>query len=137
MAHDAPALLDLVGSSKLPFILEWKLDGQTPASLEAQLARTATALSNKKAPVFPAGAINVGGSRFLLVQRALSWTAASAFANSGGGHLAVMSNEKESAFALDHLGKAIDGDKSCWVGARKNGEDKWEYVTSETFDFVK
>ena len=138
LSHESPSLVDLVGSAKLPFIIEWKLDGKAPASLEAQLARTGSALSNKQAPVFPAGSVNVDGSRFLLVRKTLSWTAASDFASSGGGHLAVLSNENEAAFVNSLLGKIFKEWDSCWIGARRNEQDRevWENVTEESFDFV-
>ena len=45
LSESAPLLEDHPASLKLPFILEWKLDGTTPSSLESQLARTAAALN--------------------------------------------------------------------------------------------
>lgn len=136
LSESAPLLEDHPASLKLPFILEWKLDGTTPSSLESQLARTAAALNEKRAPIFPAGTANVGGSRFLLVRRAMKWGEASNLAISGGGHLAVMSNEKEMAYTHRLLQGVLKKQKSCWIGGRKNSEDEWENVTRESFDFL-
>ena len=136
LSESAPLLEDHPASLKLPFILEWKLDGTTPSSLESQLARTAAALNEKRAPIFPAGTANVGGSRFLLVRRAMQWGEASNLAISGGGHLAVMSNENEAAYTHRLLQGVLEEQKSCWIGGQKNDEDEWENVTKESFDFI-
>jgi len=138
LSQNAPTLQDLPGSTKLPFIMEWKLNGKTPASLDAQLTRTATALNTKKTPVFPAGTVNVGGSRFLLVRKLTQWLDASNQASASGGHLAVISNEAEAAFVNSLLGKTLEERQSCWIGAHRNKQNRetWEYVTKESFAFV-
>ncbi|MDB4544830.1 C-type lectin domain-containing protein, partial [Akkermansiaceae bacterium] len=68
----------------------------------------------------------------------LSWDAASDLATSGGGHLAVMSNEKEAAYTRGLLQQVLVENKSCWIGARKSTQDPevWENVTKESFDFL-
>ena len=139
LSQSNPSLEDLPVSTKLPFIMEWKLDGKSPASLDAQLARTASALNAKKAPIFPAGTVNVGGSRFLLVRKLTQWLDASAQATSSGGHLAVISNETEATFVNSLLGKTLEERQSCWIGVHRNKQNRevWENVTKESFDFIE
>ena len=133
-----PKIEDHHRLQKYPSLLEWKLDGSTPASLEAQLARTGEALNNKRVPTFPSGTYNVGGSRFLLVKKNVDWDAASIIATNSGGHLAVPSNEKEAAFIALTLKAALNDFESCWLGGQRDPAlpEVWKYVTGETFTFV-
>jgi hypothetical protein len=123
---------------KFPAILEWRLDGTTPASLASQLARTGEALNNKRTPIFPSGTYDVGGSRFLLVKDAVSWEQGSRIATNAGGHLAVPSNEKEASFMALSLRSGLDDSGSCWIGGQRDGNlpEIWKFVTGETFSFI-
>ncbi|MDF1711256.1 MAG: lectin-like protein, partial [Akkermansiaceae bacterium] len=123
---------------KFPALLEWKLDGSTPASLDAQLARTGEALNNKRTPIFPSGTYNVGGSRFLLVKKGVSWDEASLIASNAGGHLAVPSNDKEASFMALTLKSALADRGSCWIGGKRDESlpEIWKYVTGEAFTFI-
>jgi hypothetical protein len=47
-----------------------------------------------------------------------------------------MSNENEVAYTHRLLQGVLEEQKSCWIGGRKNDEDKWENVTRESFDFI-
>lgn len=133
-----PALDDHFRLEKFPFLLEWYLDGTTPASVDSQLARIGQALNQKKAPIFPAGTYNVGGSRFLLINRETSWEDAQTLASNAGGHLAVPSNENEAAFIALLLDKELKEGNSCWLGGKRSTEtpEIWQYVTGEVFTFV-
>ena len=138
ISSSKPVLEDHFRLDKFPFLLEWKLDGNTPASLDAQLARTGQALNNKKTPTFPSGTYNVGGSRFLLVNREVSWEDAQILATNAGGHLAVPSNESEAAFLALMLDDHLKEGDSCWIGGRRDPEtpEIWQYVTGEIFTFL-
>lgn len=134
----SPKIEDHHRLQKFPFLLEWRLDGSTPASLEAQLAKTGEALNNRRTPIFPAGTFNVGGSRFLLVEQTLSWDEASKTATNAGGHLAVPSNNREAAFVALVLKEALDDNASCWIGGQRDQAlpEIWKYVTGEIFTYI-
>ena len=137
LSQDEASLVDLADMTKSPFILEWKSDAQRPGSLANQLKRTGDALQAKKPPVFPNGSFNVGGARFLLVQKALNWESASKLCQSAGGHLAVLSNPKEAAFVYKYLKERLPENSSCWLGARRNpvAPEIWNNITGELFDY--
>lgn len=133
-----PTVDDHSRLEKFPLLLEWFLDGSTPASLDSQLARTAQALNDRRTPVFPSGTYNVGGSRFLLINREVSWEDAQITASNAGGHLAVPSNEGEAAFLALLLNDRLKEGESCWIGGRRSPDtpEIWQYVTGEVFTFV-
>ena len=133
-----PFLEDLPASRKLPFLLQWHESGGQPGSLRQQIARVATAFKNKKAPIFPAGTRNIGGSRFLVVPQSLSWNEASALATAAGGHLAVPSSQAEANWMLQVMPSLLRRQKGIWVGARLTAppEQRWAFVTGELFEFV-
>jgi len=138
ISPETPQLEDHHRLQKFPALLEWKLDGSTPASLDAQLARTGEALNNKRTPIFPSGTYNVGGSRFLLVKKGVSWDEASLIASNAGGHLAVPSNDKEASFMALTLKSALADRGSCWIGGKRDESlpEIWKYVTGEAFTFI-
>jgi len=138
ISSNSPNLEDHHRLQKFPALLEWRLDGTTPASLASQLARTGEALNNKRTPVFPSGTYNVGGSRFLLIKDAVSWEQGSLTASNAGGHLAVPSNEKEASFMALSLKAALDDSGSCWIGGKRdeNLPEIWNFVTGEAFTFI-
>ncbi|YCM43998.1 protein kinase [Verrucomicrobiaceae bacterium 227] len=138
LSQSGPRLEDAPAEAENAFLLEWKNDGAQPGAIDRQLQRTAEALSQKKPPVFPTGTFNVGGARFLLVKRQVDWETASQMARDGGGHLAVLSNPNEAAFAHKLILDQLPADASCWLGASRNesAPEVWETVTGELFDFV-
>lgn len=138
ISKDDPVLEDRFRLEKLPVLLEWYLDGKTPASLDAQLARTGQALNAKRRPTFPSGTFNVGGSRFLLVEREVSWEDAQIIASNAGGHLAVPSNKTEAAFLSLQTRSQLKEEHSCWIGGRRSPETPaiWQFVTGEVFTFI-
>ena len=133
-----PQLDDLPGSRSLPFVIEWRDDKTYAGSLARQLQRTAADLEARKSPVFPAGARNINGSRFLLVPHDGSWNRASALATSAGAHLAVPSSPDEAAGITEILRSTLEPGQGCWVGGRLQAPryHRWEFVTGEKFDFV-
>jgi len=134
----SPNIEDHHRFQRFAFLLEWCLDGTAPASIDAQLAKTGEALNNKRTPIFPAGTYNVGGSRFLLLKRILSWEDASTIASNAGGHLAVPSNDKEAAFIALTLKDTLDDNASCWLGGQRDKAfpEIWKYVTGEAFTYI-
>ncbi len=138
ISQSQPAIEDFDRQQKFPALLEWRLDGSRPSSLDAQLARTGDALNNKRTPIFPAGTFNVGGSRFLLVNRSVDWQEASVIATNAGGHLAVPSNEKEASFMALLLREVLVPNSSCWIGGKRDDSipEIWNYITGETFTHI-
>ncbi|MEN8783755.1 MAG: protein kinase [Akkermansiaceae bacterium] len=138
ISSGTPQLEDHHRLQKLPSLLEWNLDGSQPASLKAQLARTGAALDSKQTPTFPSGTYNVGGSRFLLVEKSSNWEDASLIASNAGGHLAVPSNENEASFIALTLKSSLRDPGSCWIGGKRDEglPEIWKYVTGEVFTFV-
>ncbi len=130
---------DLPASRKLPFLLQWNDGSANQGTISMQLGRVGEALKSKRLPIFPAGSRNIGGSRFLLVPKAVSWDEASAIATAAGGHLAVPSNQAEADWITDSLQQALGGGDACWVGGRILGtaSPQWTYVTGEKFQFVR
>lgn len=137
LSQKGPNLEDQPDLNQHPFILEWQNDGARPGALDEQLTRTGDALRTKRPPIFPNGTFNIGGARFLLIKRSLDWNAASKLAQDAGGHLAVLSNAKEAAFAYQYLKDRLPEDSSCWFGAKRNelAPDVWKNVTGELFEF--
>jgi hypothetical protein len=138
ISSSSPNLEDHHRLQKFPALLEWRLDGSTPASLASQLARTGEALNNKRTPIFPSGTYDVGGSRFLLVKDAVSWEEGSLIASNAGGHLAVPSNEKEASFIALTLKSTLDDSGSCWIGGKRDESlpEIWNFITGEAFTFI-
>lgn len=138
ISSSSPNLEDHHRLQKFPALLEWRLDGSTPASLASQLARTGEALNNKRTPIFPSGTYNVGGSRFLLVKDAVSWEEGSLIASNAGGHLAVPSNDKEASFIALSLKSTLDDPGSCWIGGKRDESlpEIWNFITGEAFTFI-
>ncbi|MGC6467738.1 MAG: protein kinase domain-containing protein [Akkermansiaceae bacterium] len=133
-----PALEDLPGSRELPFLLQWHESGEQPGSLRNQIARVAAAFKEKKIPIFPTGTRDIGGSRFLIVPKSLSWNEASALAIAAGGHLAVPSSQAEGDWMLQVVPSFSPEKQGIWVGARLSAppEPLWKFVTGELFEFV-
>ncbi len=132
------SLEDLPEDRALPFLIEWKLDASQPGSLDSQLERAGLALDAKLPPIFPNGTRNIGGSRFLLVSKTLSWDEASALAEKAGGHLAVPSNQDEAAYLTTLMQKTLDEGDGCWIGGKRtaSGASTWTTVTGERFAFL-
>ena len=131
-------LNDLPGTQELAFVLQWSPGADPAGGFTGQLARCGEALRDRQAPVFPAGSRNIGGSRFLLVPEAVSWTQASATAKTAGGHLAVPSTDAEAAWMAEELRRSLQADEAGWIGGLRmpGASSVWGFVTGEQFDFV-
>ncbi len=129
---------DEPGSRERMFLLEWAKDGANPGSLANQLDRAGAALQARQSIVFPAGARNIGGSRFLVVPVSVSWEQAAATAKAAGGHLAVPSSQAEAAWISKAVPRVLERGESCWVGGRLTTgiSPAWTFVTGERFEFV-
>ncbi len=135
----APTFDDRYEGDQYEFLLEWKLDGSQPGSQEAELERIGQALAAGQTPVFPTGTYNVGGSRFLPINRLMQWFEAREAAKAAGGHLAVFSNQAESDFASRILTSRLEENISCWTGMIRDRDSAsgWKTITGEPFAFAK
>ena len=116
-----------------PFVIQWSKDGSQPATIEAQLAATASSL-NGSSPSYPPLTVAAGSRHYLPVAREATWEEARALAESAGGQLAALSDEGE----LAELRKAAASNPSCrefWVGGHLAGES-WAWVTKEPWRAV-
>lgn len=123
-------------SDAYPFALQWHADGENPGSVEAQLARTAQAVTSgglDEAP-YPLGTQSYEASRFYYLPRALSWDEARELAKSYGGHLAAPSSPEESAWMqgafVDRLQEGL-----AWIGGYQlKPGDPWKWLTGEAWN---
>ena len=125
LVHALPA------ATKLPFFIQWRRDGTNPGSLAAMLERTRKSLENHT-PVYPAGTAVFGQRRYLLVMRPMPWHAALAIAERSGGHLAAATESTEAIWLEEYL-KDQQAAGNIWLGAFRNKEGKWRWITAEPF----
>ena len=137
ISENKPVLDDHYRLEKFPCLLEWNLDGTTPASIDSQLARIGQALDKKTAPIFPAGTYNIGGSRFLLVNREISWEDAQTWPPTLEDTLPSPPMKAKrplwpSSSMIAHAETA--------AGSEENRSEEtaeiWQYVTGEVFTFI-
>jgi serine/threonine protein kinase len=118
----------------LPFVIQWRIDGSNPATLAATLAATRSSL-NGASPVYPPGTVASGSRHYLFVPRPATWKKAGEFAENGGGHLIVPSDNEEIG-KLDGLTKRIKADGAIWLGGSLEG-DIWKWATGEPWIAAK
>ncbi len=80
----------------------------------------------------PDGAERMGANDYLFVDKPLTWTEASQFAESYGGHLAVPNIDAPP----QRLSKALlEGVQSnVWLGAARNSNSRWAFLTGEPWE---
>jgi hypothetical protein len=113
---------------RLPFILQWKMDGSHPGLLEPVLSTTAESLSTED-PVYPPGTHLVAERAYLVVARDVDWEEANRLAVLSGGHLAVVSDTAETV-QIGDLARYLPPDRLYWLGASRT-PDGWRWVTGE------
>ncbi|HWB06951.1 MAG TPA: lectin-like protein [Verrucomicrobiales bacterium] len=62
----------------------------------------------------------------------MSWTDADAACRALGGHLATINSEAENQFVFAWMAS----DYVCWLGARRESDGTWRWVTGEPFDWT-
>lgn len=113
---------------RLPFILQWKMNGSNPGSLEPLLVSTAESLATGD-PVYPPGTHLVAERAYLVVARDVDWEEANRLAVLSGGHLAVVSDAAEDVHVAD-LAKHLTPERLYWLGGSRTAEN-WKWVTGE------
>jgi serine/threonine-protein kinase len=129
LGADKHGFLRAVGDQvRLPFILQWKMDGSHPGLLEPVLSSTAESLSTGD-PVYPPGIRLVAERAYLVVARDVDWKEANRLAVLSGGHLAVVSDAAETV-QIGDLARYLPPDRLYWLGASRT-PDGWRWVTGE------
>lgn len=131
-------VVDLDGNSEFQAIFEWRLDGTNPGSIDAQMSRTASHLSQGISPVFPSSAITFESSRYLLIEKNILHAEAKLICEKAGAHLAVVSSQKEANFIAALLSEKLDKNQGFWLGAQRSTTipNTWLNDTGETFEFI-
>lgn len=112
------------------FLLQWRMDGTNPASLEQRLATTSQAISARNM-LFPPGTRRFGDRLFLPIMEELSWAAAKKLAWSSGGHLAVPTEPEELA-AAEELAESHQATAGLWLGGIHD-DGAWSWDSGETW----
>lgn len=94
-------------------------------------AKWSMALQSGKYPYV--SQIEYNGKRYVLYDAPVAWDRAKAYCESMGGHLATITTKEES----DFIKSFIDlGERTgYWLGGTDEIDNKWKWVTGETFEF--
>lgn len=120
----------LEADEKRPFIIQWHRDGKNPGSLENLLGVTKQTLGELE-PVYPPGTQAFGARHYLFVPQSVTWDEAAKIAESGGGHLAVISGVAER-FNLKKLMASLPAEEGVWFGGVFDGGN-WVWKTGEAW----
>ncbi len=134
-ANNIAILTPTPASKKHTFYMEWLLDQSNPASLESQLERCAKSLSSDK-PHFPAGTISYDNGNYLIIPKKGNWKQALNLAKLAGGHLATASNADENFWLSEFIGGSIVKKQSCWIGAFRPANKKWQWANGEPWSLT-
>ncbi len=72
--------------------------------------------------------------KYQIIEKGMKWSAAKKYCESLGGHLIVVSSEKENEYlkrALKKYGKR----NNYWLGAKKNSKGEFKWVNGEKFEY--
>ncbi len=117
--------------NEFPFYIQWRKKGSSAGELERELRRTAKSYGTPTVS-FPAGSITRGGHTYYLASKVCSWIEAKRLAEMSGGHLAVVSDEREAGILNDYLIDCLGVNRYVWLGGEFVG-DSWKWVTGEPF----
>lgn len=122
------------------FILQWPDDGSESGSIEAELKRAAGATggaATSEGPALPVGTRSFGDSHFYVVEQAMTWEEARAFAASYGANLAVPSSDEEHQWICKSFAGFLGESKGLWLGGyRPTPSLPWQWVTDEPWNNV-
>lgn len=131
------ALLSVSPSETCELALQWRDDGSNPATVEAQLARTASSVTTRNADgmVYPLGTRTYGDSHFFYHESSLSWDEARKSAKAVGARLAVPSSLKEHKWICFTFGAALARTEGLWLGGfRLKPGDRWRWLSGEQWN---
>lgn len=116
---------------KLPFYIEWTMDGSNAASLESQISR-----SSYSEKIFPAGTISYDNRYYLIMDRPMSWESAHQLAEKAGATLAVPSDNNESEWLSNFVKDILGSRDKAWIGGIQQSANTWTWVTGEPWSFA-
>ena len=90
----------------------------------AALAELKEKLAGGGREQFPPGTEARAGSRFLLVDRPMSWTQAKAFAEDHGAHLAVLPSVADRSW----FRQKFPSENGVWLGGGIAAADQWQWI---------
>ena len=122
------------GGENFPFFIQWRMDGENPGSLTAQLERLIESLDSPD-PVFPPGVLAFESRRYLIVEKNVTWHEASTIATEAHGHLAVPSEPTEGDYMKTAVNAALPDGGGAWIGGKHNGR-AWTWITGEAWSFA-
>ncbi|MDA0766068.1 MAG: protein kinase [Verrucomicrobia bacterium] len=125
-----------LASQPRSLILQWHDNGTNPGTLDAQLKRTAAALTtDPSAPLpYPVGTRTLHDSHFLAVQKAMTWDEARRLAESVGAHLTVPSSAREHDWIRSTFSEDLQNGQSLWLGgSRPKPGDRWQWLNGEAW----
>ena len=99
-------------------------DSAPKESVQAGLARLKDKLAVGGREEFPEGTAAHDGSHFLVVDAAMTWSAAERFAEHHGAHLAVLPAREDR----DWLRKHCYFKRPLWLGAGLAGREEWQWL---------
>lgn len=120
-------------STSMAYVIQWA-EGSKPMSLDDLLVACAKTMRSDKA-VYPPGTIASGARHYLPVSRPMTWGEAALMAQSAGGRLMVISDDRESLEVRNLTSLLLAGPR-YWMGAQLLGEN-WHWSSGEPWRAVE
>lgn len=118
-------------TDKATFLIEWKIDGSQPASIEERLKRVTSTLEDQT-PVYPPGSVTFGSRAYYFCPIPLALEEANELAKSGGAHLSVPSDDVETIYLTDLIPASIPANQLCRIGGSLKGHE-WVWLSGENW----
>lgn len=101
----------------------------TAEAVLSSLSELRAALANGQREQFPLGTRDRGRIALCLIPQPMSWSAAMAFAEDNGAHLAIARNDDELTF----LASMLPEGGSAWLGGGRVGKQNWGWLDGSTW----
>lgn len=119
---------------KSSFLIEWELDGSTPAALQNRMRRAAQGSPQGDAQ-YPASTFAVGKHHYYLCPIPMTLQQAKEAAAKAGAHIATPSSVKELAYFKAFIPKNIPSGKLCRIGAERDN-NQWRWINNEKWNLT-
>ncbi|MGB1259736.1 MAG: protein kinase domain-containing protein [Akkermansiaceae bacterium] len=120
-------------ATEAPILLQWRDDSSNPATMEAQLKRTADSVkaNGVSTATYPVGTRSYQQSHFLLLNEKQSWDSARQMAKSYQAELPVPTSPTEQQWLCKTF---PNNSPSFWLGGYKlNDKSPWQWITREAW----
>ncbi|MFT5855850.1 MAG: serine/threonine protein kinase [Verrucomicrobiales bacterium] len=125
----------------LQFAIQWRNDGENPATVGAELQRATDSIKSVgvDTATYPVGTRSYpeAGSHFYAINNSSSWESARKLALAASGYLAVPSSDMESDWLLSNFSKVKSPDtpSMLWIGGyRLKPMAPWQWLTREAWN---